>query len=114
MAKKIGFNIEITLYNPEDGEGETFKQMHIPWKVMKEATKLFKALGSPTDMEKVNLDMIQEEIFDELSRFIVSFFGSRFTVERLENEADAREVLTVLMSIVSQFGDLSQNPTLPG
>lgn len=115
MPRKQGFKIEITLY-PPDGEeaGEVFSQAHIPWKVLKRAAKLFKAMGSPNDPEKVSMDFLEGDSFDELSEFIVSFFGNQFSVERLENEADAREVMTVLVSIVSQFGEISANPTLPG
>lgn len=115
MPRKQGFKIDITLYSPErQGEGEVFSQSHIPWKMLKRAAKLFKAMGSPSDPEKVSMDFLEGDSFDELSEFIVSFFGNQFSMERLENEADAVEVMTVLMSIVSQFGEISANPTLPG
>lgn len=97
--------IEITLYDPETNEvKKTYTRSFIPWKILKRAIK----------MQNLDAENVNEETMDEIAGLVVAVFGDQFSIDDLNDGADAGEMMTVLTAIIaraSQF--VTGNPPTP-
>lgn len=96
----MGFEIELKLYDENDEVKGEYRRSFVPFRVLKEAFKLRKWLKGMEDFE--NLD---QEVLDDLARFVTAFFGNRFSVEELWDGAEVSEVLNVITQIMSVIND---------
>jgi hypothetical protein len=100
--------IVLNLYNPETQEVvETFTQNFVPWKMLKKGIALNKLLGlkDPKDYTEEDADAITNYI-----QFVFTQKG--LTAEKLEEQSDLSEMMTVVKTIVSRAKGI-MDPTLP-
>jgi hypothetical protein len=101
--------MKITLYDPETNEErKTFVRSYVPWRLLKKAVKLSKAL---TDMD---VNDLSEENMDAITSLVVDTFGDQFTIQELDDGADLGEMMTVLYAIIAKAEGINQNPPPPG
>ncbi len=97
--------IVLNLYNPETQEIEKpYSINFIPWKMLKQAIRLNKTLGSK------KIDEYEETDLDEISNFVISVYGDGLTVEKLDSGCDVTEMMSVIQAIVSRARGI-MNPT---
>lgn len=98
--------IVLTLYDPATEEVlETKTRSFIPWKMLKQAIRLNKTLGAK------QADAYEDADVDEITHFIMGVFPG-LTVEKLDEQSDLTEMMTVLRAIVSRAKGI-MDPTLP-
>lgn len=96
-----GSPVEITFYDENDEEKETYKRMIIPWGMLKRALK-FK------DLDESNMN---EKSFDELANFVCELFCNKFTTKDIDKYADVTQVFAVFRAVVARAqGYFPQNP----
>jgi hypothetical protein len=99
--------IVLNLYNPETQEVEkTYSINFIPWKMLKRAIRLNKSFGSKT------IEQYDESDIDEISNFVISICGDGLTIEKLDEQSDVTEMMTVIRSIVNRARGI-MDPTSP-
>lgn len=95
----------ITLYDSETNDVKnTFSRSFVPWKILKKAVKLSK---------DVDFDDMKPEDVDQIAGLVVEVFGDKFTVDDLNEGADAGEMISVLQNIIARAKGISLNPTPP-
>lgn len=99
--------IVLHLYNPETQEEEkTCSAVFIPWKILKRAIRINKALG------KKPVEDYEESDIDEISSLVVAIFGNGLTTDMLDEQSDINEMMAVVQSIVGRARGI-MDPTLP-
>lgn len=104
---KIETPLQITLYDPATNEVQkTYTRTFVPWKLLKQAVKLTKSL---------NINNMDDDTLDALAGLVVETFGSQFSIEDLNEGADASEMMAVLNNIIARAGGaVTANPPPPG
>jgi hypothetical protein len=122
--------IEITLYDEESVPIKTYKQRHITFDMLMEATKLEELLSGEDNNAETPakkkmwwwLPWVKEEEpknetaqqIDALMEFVSTFFMDQFTPDELRKGADVSEVMTVIHAIMGRAGRIVEtNPTKP-
>ncbi|OGO35672.1 MAG: hypothetical protein A2W35_05370 [Chloroflexi bacterium RBG_16_57_11] len=93
-----GAPIKLTLYGPNDEIAGEHSRSFVPWKLLKRAIHLSKSF----DAEEMS-----EEDLDSIAQLVVDFYGGQFSLEQLENGADAGEMMAVIEAIVAKAGQMS-------
>lgn len=108
MTETIAAPIQITFYDANDEEIETYTRTTVRWGILKKTVQIAKALG-----ERNPEDFSDEEI-DAISSLVVAIFGDRFTIQDLDEKADLTQMLAVLQAVMNRATGLVQaNPTMP-
>lgn len=105
--------ITLDFYNNDDEVIATFERNRIPTYLFDSAIALQEALSKE--------DSDQQQAANLLYKFIVEFFGNKFTVEELKEKSDLMQCMAVLGSILSRAtqaaqiyaGQNKENPTRP-
>ena len=122
--------IELILYGPGDEPGKTFVKKVVSWGLLKRALRLSEQIDGnnltpapePDDWISHFKRWIHrndrkissaEETMDALSEFVVDVFDGQFTVQQLEEGAEASEILTVMRSIVARAQTMVPTNPLP-
>jgi len=81
--------IELTLYDGNNEEIETFKLMIIRWGFLKKALTLAKQIKEAE----------AEEQFDTIGKLICEIYGNRFSLDDLNEKGDRDQVMAVFNAI---------------
>ena len=104
MEEKLKL-LQITLYDKDDAVKDTYTRSFVPWKLLKQAVRISKA---------VDQNDLKEEDLDLLAGLVVEVFGNKFSVEDLNDGADVEAMVAVLNTILSKARlSMPANPTLP-
>lgn len=97
--------IKITLYDPVTNDVKAeFTRLYVPWRLLKAAVGLVKALDAS--------NMTEDDI-DRMAGLVVEAFGGQFTLDQLDSGADVSEMLAVIQQIIGKAGMAMKNPTQP-
>ena len=88
--------VELTLYDDNDEEIETYKLMTIRWGLLKRALSLSKFVKKADD--------VTEEEFDAIGQLVCDMYRNKFTLDDLDTKADKDQVMSAFQSIVRQSG----------
>lgn len=113
MPKKVGTPIQLTLYDPDNGDEVAvingrpaeFSRLIVPWGLLKRVMIFLKStdVSEPTSLTEENIDM--------MSALIVELFGNQFTITDVERGADVTDMISVLQMVTAKAQGILPNPT---
>lgn len=99
--------IVLHLYKANDEIDKTCTRTFVPWKMLKKGVQLYKQLGQKP------VEQFEEEDINTLTSYVLAIFDDPdLTIERLDEQADVTEIMTVIRSVVSRANGIT-DPTLP-
>lgn len=102
-----GAPLVLNLYDENNELIRTCTRTFVPWKMLKKAVTLNKAIGSKS------VEKFEEADMDALTSYIMEVFsGQGLTVDVLDEQSDISEMMNVIKSVMSHARGV-MDPTLP-
>lgn len=99
--------IVLDLYDENNEKVKTCTRTFVPWKMLKKAVALNKAIGQK------DANSFEESDMDALTNYIMELFsGQGLTIALLDEGADVQDMMNVIKSVMSYARGI-MDPTLP-
>lgn len=112
MPQKIGTPIQLTLYDPNNGDEvmmlngkpAEFSRLIVPWGMLKRVMKFVKSI------DVNHPETLTDDDMDAMAALIVELFGNQFSIADVDKGADVSDMISVLRMVTAKAQGIIPNP----